>query len=38
MLKIHPQEWDIILQLPIERFVRANRQQVWTDSNAKWNK
>lgn len=38
LLKIHPQEWDIILQLPIERFVRANRQRVFNDSRNKWNK
>lgn len=38
MLKIHPQEWDILLQLPLERFVRANRQTVWRESNVKWNK
>jgi hypothetical protein len=38
LLKIHPQEWDIILQLPLERFVRANRQRVFNDSRNKWNK
>ena len=38
LLKIHPQEWDIILQLPIERFVRANRERVFRDSQKKWNK
>ena len=38
MLKVHPQEWDILLQLPLERFVRANRQTVWRESNVKWNK
>jgi len=38
LLKIHPEEWDILLQLPIERFVRANKDTVWKESRTKWNK
>ena len=38
MVKIHPAEWDIVLQLPIERFVRARRERVWKDSRNMWNK
>jgi len=32
LLYVHPTEWDIALFLPTERFVKANKTQVWGDS------
>lgn len=29
---VYPSEWDIALFLPLERFQKANKQQVWKDS------
>lgn len=29
---IYPSEWDVALFLPLERFQKASKQQVWTDS------
>lgn len=31
-LYIYPAEWDMALFLPLERFQKANKQQVWSDS------
>lgn len=31
-VKIHPAEWDVILQLPLDRFAGARRSRVYTDS------
>jgi hypothetical protein len=31
-LYIYPAEWDMALFLPMERFQKANKQQVWKDS------
>lgn len=31
-VKVHPAEWDIILQLPLDRFVGARRSRVHQDS------
>jgi hypothetical protein len=31
-LYIYPAEWDMALFLPLERFQKANKQQVWKDS------
>lgn len=31
-IKIHPAEWDIILQLPLDRFVGARRSTIYKDS------
>lgn len=36
LIKVHPEEWDLILLLPIERFVRARRARVFTESRAKY--
>lgn len=32
-LYIYPAEWDMALFLPLERFQKASKQQVWKDSN-----
>lgn len=29
---VYPSEWDVALFLPTERFVKATKNQVWTDS------
>lgn len=29
---VYPAEWDMALFLPLERFQKANKQQVWADS------
>ena len=29
---IYPSEWDIALMLPVERFSKASKTQVWSDS------
>lgn len=29
---VHPTEWDIALFLPLERFAKASKAQVWSDS------
>ena len=34
-LKIESSEWDNIIFLPLERFEKANRKQVWADSKQK---
>ncbi len=34
-VKIHPAEWDIVLQLPLDRFVGARRSTVYKDSRQK---
>lgn len=31
-IKIHPAEWDLVLMLPLDRFVGKNRGLVWRDS------
>lgn len=31
-LYVYPSEWDIALFLPLERFEKANKQKVWSDS------
>lgn len=31
-IKIHPAEWDLILMLPLERFVGASKNRVYSDS------
>lgn len=31
-IKIHPAEWDLILMLPLDRFVKKRRNTVWIDS------
>jgi hypothetical protein len=31
-LQIHPDEWDIALFLPVERFRKMTKQQVWKES------
>lgn len=31
-IKIHPAEWDVVLMLPLERFVKRTRNTVWRDS------
>lgn len=31
-VKIHPAEWDMILMLPLDRFVKKRRSAVWRDS------
>jgi hypothetical protein len=36
LIKVHPAEWDLILMLPIERFVRARRPRVFKESQAKY--
>lgn len=33
---IHPNEWDLALMLPSERFVGATNQQVWDNSKGKF--
>ena len=30
--RLHPSEWDMALFLPIERFVKASKGAVWSDS------
>lgn len=32
LVHINPVEWDVALFLPVEKFVGANRTQVWADS------
>lgn len=32
---INPDEWDIALMLPTERFAKASKSQVWADSRSK---
>ena len=31
-LNIEPENWDLALMLPVERFVKTSKQQVWKDS------
>lgn len=33
---IHPEEWQMALFLPTQRFVGATKEQVWKDSRGKW--
>ena len=33
-VEINPTEWDIALFLPVERFEKASKSQVWKDSRA----
>ena len=35
-IKILPAEWDLCLMLPIERFIGASRNKVWTEGRQKW--
>lgn len=35
-MEVPPEEWDIALFLPLERFVGATRRQVWLDSRKKY--
>jgi hypothetical protein len=32
---VYPSEWDVALWLPTERFVKATKTQVWSDSRKK---
>jgi hypothetical protein len=32
---IAPDEWDVALMLPTERFAKATNSQVWADSRGK---
>ena len=32
MYLIDPKEWDVMLMLPTERFVKSTKQRVWRDS------
>jgi hypothetical protein len=32
---VKPEEWDIALFLPLERFVKSSKQNVWADSRRK---
>lgn len=34
-VRIEPTEWDMALMLPTERFVKARKQRVWSESEAK---
>lgn len=31
-IKIHPSEWDMVLMLPLDRFMKRRRNTVWQDS------
>ena len=31
-IKVHPAEWDLVLMLPTDRFIKARRTRVWQDS------
>tara|TARA_Y100001938_G_scaffold6017_2_gene7507 strand:+ start:1765 stop:2403 length:639 start_codon:yes stop_codon:yes gene_type:complete len=35
-IKIHPAEWDMVVLLPLDRFVGANRNRVWAESKEKF--
>ncbi len=35
-VKIHPAEWDMVILLPIDRFIGAQRNRVWSDSKDKF--
>lgn len=37
-MEIPPEEWEIALFLPLERFVGASRRKVWIDSRRKYRK
>lgn len=34
-LYILPEQWDVAIFLPVERFSKANKSQVWADSKSK---
>jgi|TARA_R110001606_G_scaffold213624_1_gene361478 hypothetical protein len=36
LIKVHPAEWDLVLLLPIERFVGARRPRVFKESQEKY--
>lgn len=31
-IKIHPAEWDLVLMMPLDRFMKKRRSTVWIDS------
>lgn len=35
-IKIHPAEWDMVILLPIDRFIGAQRNRVWADSKERF--
>jgi len=38
MIKIHPEEWQYVISLPLQDFRKVpNVNQVWEDSRLKWN-
>jgi hypothetical protein len=37
-MEIPPEEWEIALFLPLERFVGATKRKVWRDTRKKYRK